>query len=402
LKYATNHIQQRWQQAKKTRMKNIILILLLTLSSIISFGQNEKILYIVDSIPVIEEPKEGFGTLTENEIDNVVVVKDKKVIASSGYKDLDGIIYVFTKEYTKRPDSIKTIPTTKSMTKKNGAWYLRNSSSTYSGKFIDYYLIGKKQGEGILFNGKLKGKRLLYHLNGNVSDEVEYDNGINNGLEKRFYKDGILMQKGSFKNGSETGVWQMYHPNGKLKQKTTYNENGKIDGESISFYSTEKVKVSYQYKNGIYQKNKTYDKIYKYYNEGQKYFKTGDYKTAIKKYSKCIELDASQADSYFARGTAKMEMMEFDEAINDFNKVLEIEPYYTFAYANRGIAILRKYEFKNSRTIKKIEGIQIIASRETEIPETELIKMCKDLNKAVSLGDNNRMVLEALEKHCKK
>ena len=42
-------------------MKNKILILLLTFSSIIGFGQNENILYVVDSIPVIEEPKEGFG-----------------------------------------------------------------------------------------------------------------------------------------------------------------------------------------------------------------------------------------------------------------------------------------------------------------------------------------------------
>jgi antitoxin component YwqK of YwqJK toxin-antitoxin module len=385
-------------------MKNKILILLLTLSSIIGFSQNsnENVLYVVDSIPVIEEPKEGFGTLTENEIDNVVVVKDKKVIESSGYKDLNGIIYVFTKEYAKRPDSIKAIPTTKLMTKKNGTWYLKNSSTPYSGKFIDYYLIGKKQGEGILFNGKLKGKRLLYHLNGNLSDEIKYENGISNGLEQRFYDDGTLMQKGNFKNGNEVGVWEMYHPNGQLKQRSSFNENGKMDGEFISHYSTGKIKVTYQYKNGIYQKNKTFDKVYKYYNEGQKYFKTGDYKSAVKKYSKCIELEESQADSYFARGTAKMEMMEFDEAINDFNKVVEIEPFYTFAYANRGIAIIRKYEFKNSRTIKKIEGISIIATKETKIPETELIKICEDLNKAVSLGDNNKMVLEELKKYCEK
>jgi hypothetical protein len=127
-------------------MKNKILILLLILSSIIGFGQNsnEKVLYVVDSIPVIEEPKEGFGTLTENEIDNVVVLKNKKAIVSLGYKDLDGIIYVFTKAYVKRPDSIKAIPTTKLMNKKNGAWYLKNSPTTYSGKFIDYYLTGKK------------------------------------------------------------------------------------------------------------------------------------------------------------------------------------------------------------------------------------------------------------------
>ncbi len=383
-------------------MKNKILILLLTFSSIVSFGQNEKILYVVDSIPVINEPKEGFGTLTENEIDNIVVLKNKKSIDSLGYKNLDGIIYVFTKFYAKRPDSIKAIPSTKQMNKKNGSWYLKNSSTTYSGKFIDYYLTGRKQGEGILFNGKLKGKRVRYHLNGNVSDENQYDNGINNGLEKRFYKDGTLSQKGTFKKGKEVGIWEMYHQNGQLKQRTTFNENGRMDGKSISYYSTGEEKGENFYKNGAYQKDKTNDKIYKLYNQAQTYYKQGNFKSAIKKYTKCLELNGNWAEGYFARATAKLNNFEFDEAIKDFDKTLEIEPYFTNAYSNRGFALLRKYELGNSRSIKKIKGIRIMASKETKIPETELLKICKDLKKAVSLGDNNQMVLETLKKHCKK
>ncbi|WP_159023832.1 hypothetical protein [Formosa sp. L2A11] len=377
-------------------MKNKILILLLTLSSIIGFGQNENVLYVVDSIPIIEEPKEGFGTLTENQIDNVVVVKDKKVMESSGYKDLDGIIYVFTKEYVKRPDSIKAIPTTKLMTKKNGAWYLRNSSSAYSGKFMDYYLIGKKQGEGILFNGKLKGKRILYHTNGNISDEIEYENGISNGLEKRFYEDGTLMQKGSFKNGKEIGVWEMYHPNGQLKQRTTFNENGKMDGESVSYYSTGNKKGKNIYKNGVYQKDKINNKLFKLYNESQELYKQVNHKGAIKKLDKALELDSNWAEGYFARGTMKLNNFQFDEAIIDFNKTLEIEPYFTNAYSNRAFAILRKYELGNSRTLSKSKDIEIIASKEIDIPESELTKICADFKKAVSLGDDNWMVLEAL------
>ncbi|WP_145990449.1 hypothetical protein [Psychroflexus sp. MES1-P1E] len=384
-------------------MKNKILILILTLSSIIGFSQNsnENVLYVVDSIPVIEEPKEGFGTLTESEIDNVVVVEDKKVIESSGYKDLDGIIYIFTKEYVKRPDSIKAIPTTKLMVKKNGAWYLKNSVSTYSGKFIDYYLIGKKQGEGILFKGKLKGKRLLYHINGNISDEIEYENGISNGLEQRFYKDGTLMQKGIFKNGKEIGVWEMYHPNGQLKQQTTFNENGKMDGESVSYYSTGNEKGKNNYKNGVYQKNKINDKLFKLYNESQELYKQVNHKGAIKKLDKALELDSNWAEGYFARGTMKLNNFQFDEAVVDFDKTLEIEPYFTNTHSNRAFAILRKHELGNGRTLSKSKDIQIIASKETEIPESELTKICADLKKAVSLGDDNWMVLEALEKHCK-
>jgi antitoxin component YwqK of YwqJK toxin-antitoxin module len=380
-------------------MKNKILLLLLTLLSINGFCQTENILYVVDSIPVIEEPKEGFGTLTEDLIDTTVVVKDKKSIESSGYKDLDGIIYVFTKAYVQRPDSIKTIPTTHLMTKKNGAWYLKDSLTTYSGNFIDYYLTGKKQGEGILFNGKLKGKRLLYHLNGNISDEIEYDNGISNGLEHRFYDDGTLMQKGSFKNGSEIGVWEMYHPNGQLKQHTNF-VNGKMDGESISYYSTGTEKGKNNYEKGVYQKNKVNDKIYDYYKQAQELYQKGNFKSAIKKYTKCIELQENWADGYFARGTARMNNFEFEKAIVDFNKTLEIEPYFTNAYANRAFALIRKHEFSNSRTLSKSKDIQIMASKEIEIPQPDLIKICDDLNKAVSLGDNNWMVLEALKKHC--
>ncbi len=383
-------------------MKNRILILLLTLLPIICFSQNqdENVLYVVDSIPVIEEPKEGFGTLTENEIDNVVVVKDKKVMESSGYKDLDGIIYVFTKEYVKRPDSIKAIPTTKLMTKKNGTWYLKNNPTPYSGKFIDYYLTGKKQGEGILFNGKLKGKRLLYYLNGNASDEIEYENGLSNGTEKRFYEDGTLMQKGNFKNGKEIGIWEMYHPNGQLKQQTNFVD-GKMDGESVSYYSTGELKGKNVYKNGVYQKDKVNDKLFKLYNESQELYKQVNYKGAIKKLDKALDLDSNWAEGYFARGTMKLNDFQFDEAIKDFDKTLEIEPYFTNAYSNRAFAILRKHELGNGRTISKTKDIQIIASKETKIPKSELDKICADLNKAVSLGDDNWMVLEALEEHCR-
>lgn len=383
-------------------MKNKLSILLLILSSLIGFGQNlnENVLYIVDSIPIIEEPKEGFGTLTEKEIDNVVVVKDIKSLESSGYKNLDGIVYVFTKEYVNRPDSLKAIPTTKLMLKKNGSWYLKNNSKPYSGKFIDYYLTGKKQGEGTLYNGRLKGKRLLYYKNGNTSDAIEYENGISNGLELRFYKDGALMQKGNFKNGKEIGVWEMYHPNGQLKQHSTF-ENGQLNGESVSYYSTGQIKGKNIYNNGIYQKDKINDKLFKLYNESQELSKQANHKSAIKKLDKALELDSNWADGYFARGTMKLNNFQFFAAVEDFNKTLEIEPYFTNAYANRAFALLRNHELRSGRTLSKSKDLQIIASKETEIPKSELTKICADLKKAISLGDDNWMVLEALEKYCK-
>ncbi|HLO73204.1 MAG TPA: hypothetical protein VK164_04645 [Flavobacterium sp.] len=320
-------------------MKRQITILYLFFLSLSTFGQNqnERILYIVDSIPVIEEPKEGLVTLTENEIEKVDVIKEKKIIETKGFKDLDGIIYVFTKEYAKRPDSLKAIPSTKKMTKKNGAWFLKDSEA-YTGKFIDYYLNGKKEGEGYLFNGKLKGKRLLFHINGNVSDEIEYENGLSNGTEKRFYENGTLMQKGEFKNGNEIGIWEMYHPNGQLKQRTNF-VNGKMDGTSVSYYSTGEIKGKNNYINGIYQKDKINDKLFELYNQSQELYRQMDYKGAIKKLDAALKIEPNWSDGYFARGTMKLNNFQFEEAKADFDKTLQIEPFFTNAYGNRHLQL---------------------------------------------------------------
>lgn len=384
-------------------MKKKILFILLILVTLNSKSQNntENVLYIVDSIPIIDEPKEGFNTLTQDQIDNIVVIKQKKILDSLGYENLDGIIYVFTKEYIKRPDSIKAIPTTNRMDKRNGKWYLKNSNNPYSGKFIDYYLNGHKQGDGTLFNGKLKGKRNIYYVNGNISNEINYENGISHGIDKQFFKDGALKQKGEFKNGEKIGIWEMYYPNQQLKQRTLFNENGKMNGESVTYYSTGEIKVKQVFVNGIPKKDKVLSKIYSLYNEGLELDKFGKFKSSIKKYSKCIELDTSFADGYFARGTAKLNNFQFDQAMLDFNKTLEIEPYFVNAYANRAFVTIRKHEFSNSRTLSKSKDVLIIASKETKIPEDDLIKVCEDLNKAVSLGDKSWIVLEAKKKHCK-
>ena len=380
-------------------MKKQIIFLLLFLS-FATFGQNqnERILYIVDLIPIIEEPKEGFGALSENEIEKVEVIKDKNLIETKGFKDIDGIIYVFTKEYEQRPDSLKAIPSTRSMTKKNGTWFL-NESEPYTGRFIDYYLNGKKEGEGYLFNGKLKGKRLLFHLNGFISDEVEYDNGISNGTEKRYYENGVLMQKGEFKNGKEIGIWEMFHQNGLLKQRSNF-VNGKMDGESVSYYSTGQIKGKNIYVNGIYQKDKINDRVYELYNQSQELYKQMDYKGAIKKLDAALKINPNWSDGYFARGTMKLNNFQFDEAKEDLDKTIQIEPYFTNAYGNRAFTIIRKFEFSNSRSLSKSKEVQVFATKKVEIPDSEIEKICLDLSKAVELGDKNSMVLEAFKKYC--
>ena len=379
--------------------KLLIFIFGLILSSLHSVAQNpqENVIYIVDSIPVIEEPEEG-NEIVETDIADVTVIKNKDSLKHLGYDKFDGAIFIFTKEYRNRPEDIKQIPSSKQMERKNGVWYFLGSP--YSGKFIDYYYSGKKQGEGTFQNGRVEGHRTMYHQNGQLAMERFYSSGIENGLEKEYYEDGTLKQKGEFVNGKEDGVWEMYFPNGQVKQRSTFKD-GNMEGETTVYYSTGKILAVEITKNGKTTPDKRLEKVNQSMNKGHASSKEGDYKTAIKYYSKAIELDTANAEAYFARGTVKLNDFKFDEAISDFDKALIFEPYFERALSNRAFARIRKYQFGSSRKLSESNGVTVMASKDNPgIPEKELTIICNDLKQAIFLGDRGKMIMEAFQEFC--
>ena len=173
--------------------------------NIISFGQttNDKIMFVVDSIPVVDDPEEG-NEILQTDVADITVIKNKDTLKLLGYGQFDGATFLFTKEYRNRPEIIKVIPSSKQMEKKNGVFLFR--SNLYSGQFLDYYYSGRKQGEGTFLNGKLNGHRKTYYQNGKLAMEREYKEGIDNGFKNDYYEDGLLKQKGEFVNGKEEGI----------------------------------------------------------------------------------------------------------------------------------------------------------------------------------------------------
>jgi tetratricopeptide (TPR) repeat protein len=221
-------------------------------------------------------------------------------------------------------------------------------------------------------------------------------------LEKEYYEDGALKQKGEFKNGKEEGVWEMFFPNGQVKQRSNF-VNGKIEGESTAYYSSGKVLAATVIKNGKSVPDKRWEKLNQYLKKGHESSKEGDYKTAIKQYSKAIELDSTYASAYFSRGTVKLNDFQFEEAIIDFNKALQIEPYYEKALSNRAFARIRKHQFGNSRQLSQGNGVTVLASKDNPgIPESDLAQICADLKQAIFLGDTGKMIMEAVAEYCEK
>lgn len=240
----------------------------------------------------------------------------------------------------------------------------------------------------------------MYFQNGHLSMERNYSKGLENGLEKEYYEDGSLRQKGEFVNGKEEGIWELYFPNGQVKQRSVF-KNGNMEGETTIYYSTGKILAVEIARNGKTIPDKRLDKINQAMRKGHTSNKEGNYKIAIKYYSKAIQLDSTYSEAYFARGTVKLNNFQFDEAILDFDKALKFEPYFERALSNRAFARIRKYQFGSSRKLSKSDEVTVLASKENfVVPECELAIICNDLELAIFLGVKNKMIINALQEFC--
>jgi DNA-binding helix-hairpin-helix protein with protein kinase domain len=82
-----------------------------------------------------------------------------------------------------------------------------------------------------------------------------------------------------------------------------------------------------------------------YYNQGNAYYKVGDYEGAIENYSQAIRLNTKDAQAYLNRGNARYEVAQhsgdpdrvYKSAIDDFNHALRIKPSQGEAFLSRGI-----------------------------------------------------------------
>lgn len=359
-------------------MRQLIFSLLALMSTIV-YGQEkiEKVLFVVDSIPIFHEITEEEGNLSEKTVDHFEVVTNKEKFGEYKIYDFDKLIFVFTKEYTKRADEIKRIPSfINKMYKVGDKWCLTGSSKPYTGKYIDYYLDGIKKEEGFINDGVDDGLRTYYYKDGTIKLYRNYSKGIPNGESGKYFQNGKLQCKGIFKNGKEEGLWTEWYSTGVIKWET-------------------------EYKSGKARLAKEVIKANSLFEKGLEAFEKGYYKDAVNYYNKTLELYPNYNDVYFHRSRAYLYDLKFDEALIDCDKAVEIEPLNKDAYSQRAFIRIRKYEFKDSRTLSKNSEITVYATKQNvEIPADEKSQICSDLKKGYELGDTKQMITDAIKKYC--
>lgn len=366
------------------------------------FGQEqpEAVLYVIDSIPIIDTPPEDRNNMQDTDIDHMRVFTDKIQIDSLGYADFDKVIYIFTKSYATRPDSIKQIPVLSTMYRgDDNKWRLKEEGTPYTGPVTEYYLSGSIYQKGYVTEGLADRESVAYYPDGKVKFRRYYRDGKMDGKASQYYPDGTIQQEGEMKNGKESGVWKKYFSDGTLQQISTYNKNGKLQGEAITYYSTGEVKFVYEFENGVARKDRDRDKALDYFKRSQTEY-LRDPEKGIRMLDKAIGLKPDFAQAYFSRGTMYLNSFEFNKAIADLTKAIEIEPTDYMYYSNRAFARLRKSQYEGSREISQGNGITILAGKDNDISESERKLICEDLKKGIELGDTTAIVIEAYSNHC--
>ena len=89
---------------------------------------------------------------------------------------------------------------------------------------------------------------------------------------------------------------------------------------------------------------------------------------------KTLNINATDAETYFKRGDAYVAKGDYDRVISDCNKAIEINPRYAKAYYNRGLI----YYFKGN-----------------------IEKACADARQACHLGDCEALNLLQSKGYCK-
>ena len=388
--------------------KAILFFISLLFYCIASIAQpsGEKMLFVIDSIPLYDDP-EDWNSITNDDIADFTIIRDKDSLKRLGWKDVDGITYIFTKEYRGRPDSLKRIPSLKQMEMKDGAWHL--ASSPYSGRYIDYYNSGRIQNEGTLVNGKLHGSLIVYFKTGIVKSVSNYRAGMLHGLMKQYYKNGALMFQRELAEGRGKGInekSESYYINGqkgyelRQKQATPYDT-------IVTFYSTGRIKEKRVLKGGEPVRRKNENDLAYYSTMFQQALNKGDIKEANKNFYKLWLLDSISPDTRHKEGLLLAREYHFDEAITQFDKVLEIEPLDRNTLLQRGLARIKKYHPSFSKALPKGGKEPPITAEDFRfIPEEEEVKICNDLLLADDLDPSDywvkKAIPEAILAYCRK
>jgi hypothetical protein len=361
--------------------KLMLFLFVCLLNSSTCYSQNASgiTLFVIDSIPLINDP-EPWNPITKEDISDVTVINNKDSIKALGWPAVDVLIFVFTKAYRNRADSIKLVPSLKQMKQKDGIWYFKNK--VYTGKYIDYYNNGSIEDEGNLVNGILNGELIIYRKNGNKRTVSHYKDGKLHGVRNEFYPNGAINSITNYINGKWTRFQKEYFINGQLRYELR-QKNKTLYDSSVFYYSNGSIKKMRLLINSIPAPNKKAADLDYYDGHFSQSLNAGRLKEANRYFYKLWLLDSISSDTHFKEGLLLLKEFQYDGAIKAFDEALAIEPLMGEALAHRALARLKKYKYASVNVFSKdFKESWLTINDIIPITGSEQNKICSDLHLA--------------------
>lgn len=154
-------------------------------------------------------------------------------------------------------------------------------------------------------------------------------------LGKGFNEGRVAMDKKKWDDA--IGIFRKLLPEAESSQKGAL-----LNLIGICFYSQSKLDQALgHYKESLKLAEEIQDKdgiVFNLNNMGIVYAHKGDYDTAIRDFTRAIEIDPNNATTFYNRGLAYVEKKDYVAAIRDFTKAIKLNPNNAFAFNNRGNA----------------------------------------------------------------
>ncbi|HEX5154107.1 MAG TPA: hypothetical protein VFW07_21820 [Parafilimonas sp.] len=381
-----------------------LLIAVFCMSVVVCAAQmaNGKMLYIIDSVPLYNDPEE-WNKITDADIADCTAITNSDSLRLLGWGDMSGVTYVFTRAYRNRPDSIKSVPSLKQMTQKDEVWYFRNDP--YTGRYIDYFLSGAIMDEGELLNGKLHGQLVVYYKSGVIKSVADYKNGLLNGISKEYFKNGALMSENGLTNGRNNGFSNSYYINGQMERTLKPKVATKYD--TLVLYNDKGIVIdtTYLLKNEPVNAHHNNDIAY-YQTFLHESLRKDDMKTALKYINKLKHLDSAGTQTHTFEGLIYEREFRFDDAIAEFDYVLARTPYEWSMLEQRALARIKKYKYTGAKTYSVNRLQEPVTLKDLQmVPKEEQEEICRDVSLAYDLERTDfrlqQLIPEEIIKFCK-
>jgi tetratricopeptide (TPR) repeat protein len=314
--------------------------------------KNTGTLFYIDSVAIKEEMDPDDHVLLPEEIAVIRPITDKDSISRLGLAGADTVMYILTKAYRDRPDSVKQLPRLQQLILKNNRFYTDTTKAPYNGRFIDYYLNGAKKSFGNIINGQIEGYANVFYPDGSLMESHYYSHNNEDGMREEYYLNGVIKRRGKFTNGLMEGYWQEWYSTGKLKREVYFLHSRPNYPDAEYIFNDD-------------------------LNAAAAAIRNGQYRNALDALQECHKINPEYDEVYLYMGMAYAGQKKYSKAIESFNRALSIEPMSKDAHLQRAYAYAAQLQEEQAK-----------GKHSLDIGETAA-RICEDLKAAQQQGDKD-------------